>query len=88
MAGEDVDADAGAGQDDEALPDVVHVSASGLGAGDPACPAVELDAPQPQSSPKTKVSKSRRIFFLMERRAGQMITNLGMTRRAGTFLHI
>ena len=77
MAGEDVDADAGAGQVAEALPDGVHVSATGLGVGDPAGPDVGLEPPQPHSSARARASMSRRIFFLLERRTGQMITNLG-----------
>jgi hypothetical protein len=57
IAGE-VDADAGAGQDDEAPPEGVQVSARGLVAD---CP---VDAPQPHVSARTRVNMSRRIVFL------------------------
>src|SRR5467141_974799 len=57
-----VEGDCGPGHDDEAAPDVVHVSATWLGEG---CPAVVgVEAPQPESSASAKVSRSRRIVFL------------------------
>lgn len=75
MAGEDADAVAGAGQDDEAAPEGVHVRANGLVA-DGVVADCPVDPPQPQSSERARASMSRRIFFLLERGAGRMITNL------------
>src|SRR2546428_14056649 len=64
MAGDVADADAGAGQDDEAAPDGVQVSATELAAGELACPDVGVDAPHPQKTARPQISGSRRIYFL------------------------
>jgi len=61
MAGVDADADCGAGQDGEALPEAVQLRAVELGV---ACPDVEPDVPQAQRSAKANVSVSRCIVIL------------------------
>jgi hypothetical protein len=85
MAGDDAEAVDGAGQDDEAAPEGVHVRANGLVA-DGLVADDPVDAPQPQSSARARVSMGRRIFFLLERGAGRMITNLD-GRLAGPACH-
>ncbi|HXL17993.1 MAG TPA: hypothetical protein VN961_10790 [Streptosporangiaceae bacterium] len=63
IAGE-VDAEAGAGHDDEALPEGVQVRATGLLAGGPLVAGCPVAPPQPQTTARATVSMSRRIFFL------------------------